>query len=577
MKRWLILGLIILLAAAAIAVSESRKVDVPASPAALLYLVADTEHELTRMPVNFTRMSDQDEIRIGNDLARLYGSNANQKIQLGPEFEIENYLAEVGRRLASNARRRLPYKFHYIHNMGEINAFALPGGHVYVTEGMLSLMDSEDELAAVMGHEIEHIDHYHCAERVQQQEALRKIPLGGLIEIPISAFEAGYSKDQELEADREGTRLAVQAGYSPEGAIRIFEKFQQLYREYQSKPKNPAEEAAEVTAGTLDGYFRTHPLTSERLSQIQKLIASENWPPRAERDLAIAYIFLTTKAQRALAAHRYAEAEQLAVHSLKLHPDQFHALDILARSQFAQAEFADSAATYRKILEAFPGAILPEDSQLGVSMWRLNQLTDHYAEALAAADRQTAAGEFRQWSATLAGEKPSEIDIDAAGLALLAGDSGPASKLEPQLGNGPGQPEQLAQMGWWHYRSGDYPKALELLAVAYQRRPNAMDVRERLAWVYLELQRNADALQLFGAHTAYTRTVVNSPQMVVAVAFWRADEADVAMRNFSVALAAAPEWANPKWVSALYSPTVVQAISEMQQESQRRQQQHRQQ
>jgi predicted Zn-dependent protease len=112
----------------------------------------------------------------------------------------------------------LPYRFHYVPERYFINAFAVPGGHVYVGEGLLALMDSEDELAAVIGHEIEHIDHYHCAERVQQQQALRKIPLGELVALPVEIFEAGYSKDQELEADREGTRLSVQAGYSPNGA-----------------------------------------------------------------------------------------------------------------------------------------------------------------------------------------------------------------------------------------------------------------------------------------------------------------------------------------------------------------------
>jgi hypothetical protein len=55
--------------------------------------------------------------------------------------------------------------------------------------GLLERMDSEDELAAVIGHEIEHIDHYHCAERVPREEALRKIPLGGLVALPIEVFE----------------------------------------------------------------------------------------------------------------------------------------------------------------------------------------------------------------------------------------------------------------------------------------------------------------------------------------------------------------------------------------------------
>src|SRR5262250_2301396 len=138
-------------------------------------------------------------------MARTYAGQ--QERERNPENTIvEQYLSRVGSQLALHAHRRLPYQFHYIANQYFINAFAVPGGHVYVGAGLLSLMDSEDELAAVVAHEIEHIDHYHCAERVQQEEALRRIPLGGLIGLPIEIFQVGYSKDQELEADREGTR-----------------------------------------------------------------------------------------------------------------------------------------------------------------------------------------------------------------------------------------------------------------------------------------------------------------------------------------------------------------------------------
>jgi predicted Zn-dependent protease len=69
----------------------------------------------------------------------------------------------------------------------------------------MELMDSEDELASVLGHEIEHIDHYHCAERVQLEARARKLRLGALAvlaAIPIEVFQVGYSKAQELEADR---------------------------------------------------------------------------------------------------------------------------------------------------------------------------------------------------------------------------------------------------------------------------------------------------------------------------------------------------------------------------------------
>src|SRR5258707_10262483 len=150
MKRWLALAVIVRLGVAAIWVSERQKVDVPASPAALLYLIGDTEQELTRMPVRFTRMSDDEEIRIGDQLARAY--NWNGAPETFPEIkEVETYLTQVGTRLTPLAHRKLPYKFHYLPDRSLVNAFALPGGHVYVGAGLFSFMDIEKELASVMG------------------------------------------------------------------------------------------------------------------------------------------------------------------------------------------------------------------------------------------------------------------------------------------------------------------------------------------------------------------------------------------------------------------------------------------
>src|SRR5260370_29015382 len=158
MKRWILFAGIVLLGVASVVVSERQKVDVPASPAALLYLVADTEQELTRMPVSFARMSDADEIRIGDELARFYSSTEEERNNTPEAAIVEHYLTRVGSELASHAHHKLRYKFHYLPNPNMINAFALPGGHVYVGGGLLSLMDTEDELAAVIGHEIETVD-----------------------------------------------------------------------------------------------------------------------------------------------------------------------------------------------------------------------------------------------------------------------------------------------------------------------------------------------------------------------------------------------------------------------------------
>ena len=560
MKRWILLAGIVFLGVASVVVTERRKVDVPASPAALLFLVADTEQELARMPVSFVRMPDDEEIRIGNQLARFY-SRDEERVKPPEVTIVEHYLTRVGSELASHAHRKLPYKFHYIPDSNLINAFALPGGHVYVGGGLLSLMDSEDELAAVIGHEIEHIDHYHCSDRVQQEEALRKIPLGGLIALPIEVFEAGYSKDQELEADREGTRLAVQAGYSASGAIRMFETFERLQREYQAKAKTPQEELTQVALQTLEGYFRSHPLPSERIAQVQKMIASEGWTPRSERDLGIAYLFWTAKAQRALDASKYAQAEQLANQSLRLRPDQPRAFQVLAQAQFAQANFSGASAAYRKILEL--GSPIAE-------------IVASYAQALAASDRKSAAAEFRVWARGLKGDKPREVEVSQAGLNLLAGDAGAVHTLEIEFKQSSDvqAPAWNGELGWWHYLNGDYPKAVELLSEEVQQRPGDPNLRLRLAWALIEIRRYSDALQQLES-TSYERQASSQKAIVQAVAHWQAQEHEESLRDFDVAVSAEPVWQNPNWVKALYSPLVAQSVQEMRAERERQRQKAR--
>src|SRR5262249_56929954 len=113
------------------------------------------------------------------------------------------------------AGRKLDLRFHYVPAANFVNAFALPGGHVFLGKGMLRLMDSEDELASVLGHEVEHVDNYHCNDRVALQARLKHLPLGGLVTLPVELFQAGYSKEQEMEADRDGAGPAGMARVSP--------------------------------------------------------------------------------------------------------------------------------------------------------------------------------------------------------------------------------------------------------------------------------------------------------------------------------------------------------------------------
>ena len=281
MKRIGVFIGVLLVAVSAIYFSERRHDSTPVSANAIVEVAADAQRDLSRVPMRFTRLSDEEEIAVGNELAEQYSINSTK---MSPEeLALDSYVRRVGSTVASQAHRRLPYSFHLLPNRSMINAFSLPGGPVYVGEGLLDLMTSEDELASVLGHEIEHIDHYHCAERVQVETKLRNLKLGvigALVQIPLSVWEAGYNKDEELEADREGMRLAVLGGYSPFGAVTLFEKFAKLHNEYIIHAQSPEEELSELAIQSLEGYFRSHPQPSERLAQADALIAQEGWRDR---------------------------------------------------------------------------------------------------------------------------------------------------------------------------------------------------------------------------------------------------------------------------------------------------------
>ncbi len=547
MKRWIALASVILLAGAALFLSEKRKAQAPVRPDPILYFIADTERELTRAPAAFTRLSDAEEIRIGNDLAWRYSL---QFRAFGEEAEtrtVEEYVQRIGLRVAARAHRKLPYKFHYIPNPDFINAFALPGGHVFMGGGLMALMDSEDELAAVLGHEVEHIDHYHCAERVQTEATLRKIPLGGLVAIPVEIFEAGYSKDQELEADREGTRLAVWAGYSPLGAIRMFEAFDRLYQEQISRAKTPQEEVSRLALETLTGYFRSHPRSSERIDQIHRMIVDQHWGNlNRERDLEVAYVFWTARARRELAAKRYAQAAALAARSLVLRAQQPEALKILAQAKFLLADFAGSAAAYRRLLDISP----PEPG-----------LVREYADALAATgDPEKALRDFKDWmSRRNASGQFTEVEL--AGLELVGGNGASAEAIirgaEAPV-NAQSAPDWQGRLGWWYYRAGRYEQAGALLQKAADQRPGAVSVEDELGWALIEQRNYRTALGSF-----------HDP-MGVAVSQWLAQEPDRALTQFAAASQRNPEWLNPRWVKALYSPLVVRSLGEMQVEQEKR-------
>jgi len=158
----------------------------------------------------FVLMSEADELKLGQQLA---GMIAQQLPLLPKEDPLARYVDKVGQRVATTSDRpELFYRFHVVDD-GTINAFALPGGYIYVHRGLLAHFNSEAELAAVLGHEIGHVTARHAVQRYTQAQAYNlgmtvasifvPIPqgVGQLSGLLAQSIIMGYGREQELESD----------------------------------------------------------------------------------------------------------------------------------------------------------------------------------------------------------------------------------------------------------------------------------------------------------------------------------------------------------------------------------------
>jgi predicted Zn-dependent protease len=286
-SRWLALAAIVGALIVSLVVAERRKAAATVGAQAILTAVASAERDATRIPARVTRLPDAEEIDAGDRIAAGILASGSAGGTPAAFVAAEACVQRVGAEVARSANRggRMPYRFHLLPDPAFVNAFAVPGGHVFIGAGLLSVMESEDELAAVLGHEIAHIDDYHAAERLQTERTLGTIPVAGAIaSIPIEIVQAGYSKEQELEADRDGTALEVAAGYSSSGAVRMLDAFARREPAPRTdRSSSPAQEAGQIATGLLAGYFRSHPYAVERAAAIRRLSAERKWATHQER------------------------------------------------------------------------------------------------------------------------------------------------------------------------------------------------------------------------------------------------------------------------------------------------------
>jgi predicted Zn-dependent protease len=175
-------------------------------------------------PATPPNVSDSDEIQVGRILAAQFIKE--QGLGDTPQTrKIEQYLQTVGDKVTAHSKRKLPYRFHFDPDPTFRSAVGLPGGEVLVGGGILAFIDTEDQLAAVLGHEIEHIDLGQCHDRLVKILADKYLTPSQFDQLRVNDFLPGYGHDNERAADFEGTKLAIEAGYSPEGMVRLLQTF----------------------------------------------------------------------------------------------------------------------------------------------------------------------------------------------------------------------------------------------------------------------------------------------------------------------------------------------------------------
>jgi len=219
-------------------------------------------------------VSQQQEVQMGSQ----YAAQIAQQLPLITDPEVVRYINVLGDSLAHLTNRSdLDWHF-YVVNSSEVNAFAVPGGYVYVNRGLIERANRMDELAGVLGHEIGHVVLRHTVKQMQQQQGANigvtlACVLTGVCSNPASstainvgatALFAKFSRTDEAEADEQGFKNVVRAGISPEGLITMF---QTLIDERKATP------------GAVDAWFATHPLEEDRIADIQKMI---NTLPQSE-------------------------------------------------------------------------------------------------------------------------------------------------------------------------------------------------------------------------------------------------------------------------------------------------------
>ncbi len=227
-------------------------------------------------PALASAWSTSEEIRLG----RRFELQARARLPLVSDVEALEYVNRIGHRIvAALGSQPVPYRF-YVTRDGRVNAFAVPGGVIYVNAGLLLRAESDDEVAGVLGHEIAHIHSHHLARQQEATQLLNYTTLLGMLLSTVqpavgagavalqAAKQLQYQREFEQEADYQGARFMREAGFDPRGMLKFFRKLAEDQR---------------TSAAAATPYLLSHPLTDVRLSNLESLLREHGWERAPER------------------------------------------------------------------------------------------------------------------------------------------------------------------------------------------------------------------------------------------------------------------------------------------------------
>lgn len=282
---------------------------------------------------------------------------------------LNNYINQTGKKISTLTHRpHMPYSFRGV-NAAYVNAYAFPGGSIAATRGILVELRNEAELAALLGHEMGHVNARHTAEQMSKS-ALTNALIGGIATIAgtqspglgnlasqlgmlgAGALLAHYSRDNERQADALGLEYMVKAGYNPNGFVGLMDMLRSTSKHEPS---------------AIELMFSTHPMSDERYNTAVQTV---NTKYRHAQDLPFyreRYMDHTTKlramkgaiealqkGERAMAGEKYNEAETYFINALKQAPEDYAGLVMMAKCQIVREKYSEADRLIKKAKKVYP-------------------------------------------------------------------------------------------------------------------------------------------------------------------------------------------------------------------------------